>query len=432
MSVKDLTDDEILKHLKNNTILRNNQLSVLVKLLNSVKGASTLAIDGAWGSGKTVFVKQLQMLADEDVEDYGNNTLDQTAIEELRENQKVFYFNAWENDYVDDALGALLLKLIAEGDEGLTDTMVRKAFKMINPGAYIQNISHDLINIKADIKRDELVKYLKPLVNRHEAINDFIDQIKGDKQRMIFIIDELDRCKPSFAVDLLEVIKHYFIRDDVTFIVATNSSELSHTVKKYYGNDFNGSGYLNKFFDFTMGLQKVDISNYARDVLNWSPNSYVVHQVAHDAIDYLDLQMREINTYHSALRMIEKFLSRNNNWRDEQYPIQFIFVPFALALKLKNNTDFIHFSKGKGADLLRNFLPQTRSGMRYAEKWVKDRANLNEEQVARQAVDSMAEQYKALFTRQNNREYPEDLQDFNDAISLIGSYTSITESGTKE
>ena len=180
MSVKDLTNDQILDHLKKNTILRNNQLSVLVKLLNSLNDSATLAIDGAWGSGKTVFVKQLQILADKDISDYGNDTLDKAAIKMLRTNQKAFYFNAWENDYVNDALGALLLKLIAEADEGLTDTMVRKAFKMIDPAAYIENISHDLINTKADIKRDELVKYLKPLVDRHEAINDFIDQIKGD------------------------------------------------------------------------------------------------------------------------------------------------------------------------------------------------------------------------------------------------------------
>lgn len=82
--MKELTDKQILRHLRNNTILRNNQLSMLVKLLNSLKENTVLAIDGAWGSGKTVFVKQLLMLSDSAIQDYGHNTLDETAIRTLR------------------------------------------------------------------------------------------------------------------------------------------------------------------------------------------------------------------------------------------------------------------------------------------------------------------------------------------------------------
>ena len=74
--MKELTDKQILRHLHNNTILRNNQLSMLVKLLNSLKESTVLAIDGAWGSGKTVFVKQLLMLSDSAIQDYGHNTLE--------------------------------------------------------------------------------------------------------------------------------------------------------------------------------------------------------------------------------------------------------------------------------------------------------------------------------------------------------------------
>ena len=87
--MKELTDKQILEHLRNDTILRNNQLSMLVKLLNSLKENTVLAIDGAWGSGKTVFVKQLLMLSDNAIQDYGHNTFDKTAIDFLRERQKI-------------------------------------------------------------------------------------------------------------------------------------------------------------------------------------------------------------------------------------------------------------------------------------------------------------------------------------------------------
>ena len=95
--MKELTDEQILEHLRNDTILRNNQLSMLVKLLNSLKENTVLAIDGAWGSGKTVFVKQLLMLSDSAIQDYDHNTLDKAAINLLREKQKTFYFKIRKN-----------------------------------------------------------------------------------------------------------------------------------------------------------------------------------------------------------------------------------------------------------------------------------------------------------------------------------------------
>lgn len=367
------------------------------------------------------------MLANETIDDYEHSALDAASIELLREKQKVFYFNAWENDFINDALSALVLKLIADDDESLNLASIKRAASMINLSAGIKNVSHDFIDYSANTSKEKLVKDIQSIVDRREAVNDFMDRIKSDKERMVFIIDELDRCKPSFAVDVLEVIKHYFVRDDITFLMATNLSELSHTVEKYYGYNFDGSSYLNKFFDYSMGLKTVDISSYARDALNWSPNSYVVHEVAHDAINYLGLQMREINSYHSALRMIDRFLSRDRNWREEQYPIQFIFVPLALALKLKSNKSFVQFSEGRGVDLLRDFLPHTGSGMHYAGRWVTDRDGLNEEHIKLKAIDAMVDQYMALFVPEGRRGVREDLQDFQDAISLIGSYTTIPE-----
>lgn len=435
MGVRDLTDSEILNHLKNNTILRNKQLSVLVKLLNSFSDSKTLAIDGAWGSGKTVFVKQLQMLADKEISDYGNNTLDKPAIEMLRANQRTFYFNAWENDYINDALGALLLKLIAEGNYGLTDTMVRKAFKMINPAAYVKNISRDLINVEANIKRDELIEYLEPLVDRHEAINDFIDQIKGDKQRVIFIIDELDRCKPSFAVDLLEVIKHYFIRKDVTFIIATNTNELSHTVKKYYGNDFNGSGYLNKFFDFTYSLNKIDIEHYASNAIGWNFDSGMVSGLALDAINYYQFQMREINTYISALRLVESYIAANYRYsgsEEANAAVRYLFVPLALALKVGSGSEFTEFINGTatGKRVLRAFAESSSEIRDFMRRLPTGEVDINSDsaQIEKIQMNSFIDLYSDMFSKSSRENrIAEYLPSFLEVTSLLGSYTTISD-----
>ncbi len=424
--MKELTDKQILGHLRNNTILRNNQLSVLVKLLNSLKENTVLAIDGAWGSGKTVFVKQLLMLSDDTIEDYGNNTLDKDAINLLREKQKTFYFNAWEYDYLGDALSALLLKLIADDNESLTRDSIKKAVGMINISAGLKNVTHNFIDIDRNTSKEDLVKAVKDQVDRHDAVKEFIDKLKGNSERLIFVIDELDRCRPSFAVELLEVIKHYFMRDDVTFIVTTNISQLSHTIKKYYGSDFDGYSYLNKFFDFIFGLRKIDVEEYASKVLSWPSGILIVDNIAHDVIRYYRFTMREINSYHSSLKLVNQFLKRENIFDNNQYPTQLVFVPLALALKIKSDSLYEQFISGKGGGVLRDFTTNSYSTLEYAERLVKeDLSSLSQEEIKEKAVDALMVEYKNLFSIEGRRRSGENLQDFHEAIALIGSYTTI-------
>ena len=430
--MRELTDEQILKHLRNNTILRNNQLSMLVKLLNSLKENTVLAIDGAWGSGKTVFVRQLLMLSDSDsaIQDYGHNTLDETTINLLRERQKTFYFNAWEHDYLGDALSAMLLKLIADDDESLNAASIKKAVSMINISAGLKNLTHDFIDVDNDTKKADLVKAVKDQVNRHKAVNEFIDKLKGDSERLIFVIDELDRCRPSFAVELLEVIKHYFMRDDVTFIITTNINQLSHTIKKYYGSSFDGYAYLNKFFDFIFGLRKVGIEEYARVALDWDVQyGIVADRVACDAIKYYGFEMREINSYRSALLLVVRFLSKDNNWDKSQYPVQLIFVPIALALRIKDSVLYKRFVDGDGEDILREFALNTYSAASYAVRLIENPSDLSREQIRKEEVEALASEYKNLFIPDSEAQRNRNLEDFHEAIALIGSYTTISTKG---
>ena len=71
---------------------------------------------------------------------------------------------------------------------------------------------------------------------------------------MIVVIDELDRCRPSYAVELLEVAKHLFAVDHIVFVLAVNRSELAHSIKALYGGDFDAVGYLRRFFDVDFRL----------------------------------------------------------------------------------------------------------------------------------------------------------------------------------
>ncbi|WP_194842806.1 P-loop NTPase fold protein [Agrobacterium sp. MA01] len=65
---------------------------------------------------------------------------------------------------------------------------------------------------------------------------------------MFVLIDELDRCRPPYAIALLERIKHLFDVDDIIFIVATDTEQLSHSIRGVYGDDFDSTRYLQRFF----------------------------------------------------------------------------------------------------------------------------------------------------------------------------------------
>jgi len=99
---------------------------------------------------------------------------------------------------------------------------------------------------------------------RKQSIEDFKEELgtvlevlgsrEGYSGPLFVVIDELDRCKPSFAVGLLEAVKHIFGVPGVCVVIATNMEQLAHTVKAVYGEGFDARTYLQRFFDAIYAL----------------------------------------------------------------------------------------------------------------------------------------------------------------------------------
>jgi hypothetical protein len=73
-------------------------------------------------------------------------------------------------------------------------------------------------------------------------------------RKLVIVVDELDRCRPDYALSLLEIIKHFFDVPHVHFVLGVNMSELENSVKARYGAGINAGLYLQKFVTVTMGL----------------------------------------------------------------------------------------------------------------------------------------------------------------------------------
>ena len=119
-----------------------------------------------------------------------------------------------------------------------------------------ENLLEDYLNARAS--KDELKKGLKKL---SEAV------FEETQHPLVFIIDELDRCRPTFAIELLERVKHIFDVPYLVFVFGINRDELCKSLSSIYG-EINTDVYLRRFFDFEFQLQEVDSQAFAAHLID--------------------------------------------------------------------------------------------------------------------------------------------------------------------
>ncbi len=243
---------------KNDLLDRKESAEVLTHLVGSIEGPCVLAVDAAWGAGKTTFLR--------------------IWSQHLR-NQgfPVVEFNAWETDHSGDPFVVLSGELTEGLQEYKDEPLAPKIAKTKEIATEIlrQSIPNVIRATAADIGdvplmeevSQSLVSYAKDKLSGYQkaqkSVNTFrnvlqdmagtLSKARGDRP-LIVVIDELDRCRPSYAVELLEVAKHLFSVENIVFVLAVNRSELGHSINALYGSEFDAEGYLRRFFDVDFRL----------------------------------------------------------------------------------------------------------------------------------------------------------------------------------
>lgn len=121
--------------------------------------------------------------------------------------------------------------------------------------------------------------------------------LKNDTQRVVIFVDELDRCKPDFAVRLLESVKHYFRSPNIIFVFSINMDELQYVVKNYYGDGFDGYRYLDRFFDVRFQLPAIKRREYFRYLINQDSITHLRDRVMYYMMNHCKMSLREIERY---------------------------------------------------------------------------------------------------------------------------------------
>ncbi len=165
----------------------------------------------------------------------------------------------------------------------------------INIKGALNTISKGIIDIDKVKSYEDLVEEITTAEEKKKALNNIINDILQDNKKLIFIIDELDRCNPKYAVDMIEVIKHFYTNDKIVFLLGINNEQLSHTISNYYGVKFDSYGYLNKIYNLIIELDEILPSTYIESVIGIKESSRWSISAIFAVCNYFNFQMREIN-----------------------------------------------------------------------------------------------------------------------------------------
>lgn len=219
----------------------------LENIFNNVEGGFTMAITGSWGSGKTTFV---------------NNW-----VPELRnKGYKVIYLNAWESDFIASPFACLLGELkLALGD--LLDEA-----KMIELSQHVlveelktkDSDSSSLVDSLTAVSEASVSQEIANYNELRQTLAKFRDLLQSAvNEKVVFFIDELDRCRPDYAVRLLELVKHFFSVEGIIFVMVIDKKHLCESIKGFYGSPaFDTADYLRRFFEIEVELPRPSYKEY--------------------------------------------------------------------------------------------------------------------------------------------------------------------------
>ena len=238
---------------------RKQYADVLTQIVKNTEGGFTLSINADWGYGKTTFIKMWEKVLQ-------------------NEGYQTIYFNAWETDFVADPMMALIdgLRNGFEAKDLPSEHLQKvkvfwktasKLVQLVPQYRIIGEIAEALQEGIGDCTEDndELQKCtsIKQLVYTfRKQLSDFAKTIDQEKQLIVFV-DELDRCRPDYAVQMLERIKHFFTIDNIIFVLSVDKKVLCKSIKAVYGGlEIDTEAYLRRFIDLEFDLPEPNISDF--------------------------------------------------------------------------------------------------------------------------------------------------------------------------
>ena len=411
----------------------------IIKLLTSPIDLSPMVIDGGWGTGKTEFCKKLIRLMQEQHRDY-----------------QPVYIDAFRSDHSGEPLLALLAEIIkactpedtdgqpSEKRKSFTNRIskvagfgIKTIFKAVTGHVLKQNTddlaeelqqimnddqearsvaetvtdtANTIANHTIDVVVEALLKEQIEAEKNLETLKACLKELAADKPIILFI-DELDRCRPDYAVDMLEVIKHVFDIENVKVVLVTNTKQLRAAINHRYGAEVDAQKYLDKFLKYNFALPDKVVAQTEQDRV-WVSIYHFERLIKDSGI--------EGGSGYGVMECINEMIRRNNlSLRETERLVRFLEIYHSFSNGLVENSGSIFFPN---PDRVRVWLRVIGVFIFCFYPSLMDDINKNQ---------TDAKKFAQLFSLQALPNIPKDINDLKDvdiiAVMLI-RYSKIKDS----
>ncbi len=353
---------------------------------------TVIALDGDWGTGKTTFVRMWRRYL------------------ELK-GFPALYFNAWECDFVEDPLIALLGELKElRADDASFKKVASVTTKVLTTGAIelgkglVKKLTgadcDKIVDKTSDVLEEEFSKALDQykeskasLLDFKSALQEYVAfNVKDIEHPVVFIVDELDRCNPTFAVKTLERIKHLFDIPNLVFVLATNKKQLQYAIQGYYGSpNLDGNAYLRRFIDLEYTLPRPDTDTFCR---------YLFEQ--YEFSEFFDSKERKEYSFNESesdlfLNMMAKTIGKSSL---SIRSIDKIINHCRLALKGFGNNQYVHPDILITLCYMRMVYPSDYSDIKEGKLKMQELFDILEQHVYNSFLLSVDDKYQTTSKRQ--------------------------------
>lgn len=336
---------------------RKQTIINLTEIVKNSEEGFVLSVNAPWGSGKTTFINFWKAYLE-------------------KEGFKTIYFNAWESDFSKEPLLVLLSKITSE----LKPTNIDKVDKVKKVGIKI-GIAALAIGVRAatagvlkleDFSGEETDRAIADVASKlvedklnsltaeaslqeqfRNALEDLATEAIADTERskLVFFIDELDRCRPTYAVELLEAVKHFFSVDNIVFVLSMDKKQLGCSISTMYGSGMDTEAYLKRFIDLNYDLQMPSNEKFIEYLFEYYGFNSFFSQIKlendYDAkplvalkyfCEQFEFKPRDIE--HIFIQLTTIFLTDN-----KKHISYYVFIIFLITLRAKDRNYYLRIMK---------------------------------------------------------------------------------------
>lgn len=379
------TAENIEASIREDKAKRNGEIVSFIKLLDETEGPFCWMIDAAWGDGKTFFVRSVEYILkaiNQNIPSSANaNNIRRVTndLDDIQSQFLPFYFNAWENDFSEDPISALFACMAVSLD-GVEFTkkhdVVKGLTNLADAGMALAGIPFRLSGIAEELRGESLIEAYRENAERRERIDELAKQSTIEvADKLVIFIDELDRCRPDFAVKLLEQTKNLFQSENIIVVLSADAAQLAKAVGGMYGEGFDTQHFLERFYDRRVLLSHID------------PYEFITgkhYPISYDAFDTLvkELLDRSALTIRDQFRVYEDIEAAHRycNVGDSSSPASFVakhgVVPLLIFMYRTDINRFRSVVNGSDYDALYEYGKQYKGFLSILNRYLSRNARL--------------------------------------------------------